>query len=147
LGRIIFRFNNSFSVFIHDTDQHGVFSQEDRGVSHGCVRVQKPFSLAVFMLNDKNEDIISKIKYSMTAQIGGENTVSADDKKESNPKLKDDTLNHSRIISMVNVTPKVPLFITYFTLYPDFEGNIKSFSDVYGYDKVIFSTLKNYLGY
>jgi murein L,D-transpeptidase YcbB/YkuD len=147
LGRIIFRFDNSFSVFIHDTDQHGVFSQEDRGVSHGCVRVQKPFSLAVFMLNDKNEDIISKIKYSMTAQIGGENTVSADDKKESNPKLKTDTLDHSRILSMINVTPKVPLFITYFTLYPDFEGNIKSFSDVYGYDKVIFSTLKNYLGY
>lgn len=147
LGRIIFRFNNSFSVFIHDTNQHDVFSQEDRGVSHGCIRVQKPFSLAVFMLNDKNEDIINKIKYSMTAQIGSKNTVETDDKQYENPNPKADALDHSRIISNVNVDPKVPLFITYFTLYPDVEGNIKSFSDVYGYDKVIFSTLKNYLSH
>jgi murein L,D-transpeptidase YcbB/YkuD len=147
LGRIIFRFNNSFSVFIHDTNQHGVFSQEDRGVSHGCIRVQKPFSLAMFMLKDKNEDIISKIRYSMVAQIGGESTVMNDEKHEGNSKLKTDTLNHSRIINNINVNPKVPLFITYFTLYPDFEGNIKSYSDVYGYDRVIFSILKNYLGH
>ena len=147
LGRIIFRFNNSFSVFIHDTNQHGVFSQEDRGVSHGCIRVQKPFSLAMFMLKDKNEDIISKIRYSMVAQIGGESTVMYDEKHEGSSKLKTDTLNHSRIINNINVNPKVPLFITYFTLYPDFEGNIKSFSDVYGYDRVIFSILKNYLGH
>ena len=83
----------------------------------------------------------------MTAQIGSKNTVETDDKQYENPNPKADELDHSRIISNVNVDPKVPLFITYFTLYPDVEGNIKSFSDVYGYDKVIFSTLKNYLGY
>lgn len=143
LGRIIFRFNNNFSVFIHDTNQHGVFSQEDRGVSHGCIRVQKPFSLAMFMLNTKNEDIIRKIKYSMTAQIGGEAVT--DDKQDASSKPKTDTLNQSLIISNVKVQPKVPLFITYFTLYPDSEGNIQSYSDVYGYDRVIFSTLINYM--
>lgn len=67
LGRIIFRFDNNFSVFLHDTSSRGVFSRDDRSVSHGCVRVEKPFELAVFLLKDKDERIIEKIKYSMTA--------------------------------------------------------------------------------
>lgn len=147
LGRIIFRFKNNFSVFLHDTNQHGVFSQLDRGVSHGCVRVEKPFSLAVFMMKDKDEDIIDKLRYSMTAQIGGESTVASDEERLYEEEQNSDTLDHSRIISKIEVEPKVPLFITYFTLYPDVKGNIRSFSDVYGYDRIIFSILKNYLGH
>ena len=50
LGRIIFRFPNNFSVFLHDTSSPGVFKRDNRGVSHGCVRVQRPFDLAVFMM-------------------------------------------------------------------------------------------------
>ena len=55
LGRIIFRFANNFDVFLHDTSSPGVFNRDNRGVSHGCVRVQRPFDLARF-LTDKTED-------------------------------------------------------------------------------------------
>ena len=55
LGRIIFRFANNFDVFLHDTSSPGVFNRDNRGVSHGCVRVQRPFDLARF-LTEKTEE-------------------------------------------------------------------------------------------
>ena len=120
--------------------------------------VDHSISVTINIPNEATEELVNQL-YIKAWEVGCKGVtvyrdgsrsgvlVSADDKKESNPKLKTDTLDHSRILSMINVTPKVPLFITYFTLYPDFEGNIKSFSDVYGYDRVIFSILKNYLGH
>lgn len=69
LGRVIFRFNNNFSVFLHDTSNPGVFARSDRRASHGCIRVERPFDLAVFMLQEEDDDVINKIKYSMTAPI------------------------------------------------------------------------------
>ena len=144
LGRIIFRFNNSFSVFLHDTNRHNVFSQENRGVSHGCIRVERPFDLAVFLLKDKNESLIRKLHYSMTAEIGGESTVLPEEEKKMIRKQKPDTLQRSMLISSLKVEPQIPIFITYFTIYPDVNGKLQYFSDVYGYDKVIFDALKSF---
>ena len=62
LGRIIFRFDNNFSVFLHDTNSKGVFGQEDRGVSHGCIRIEKPYDFAVFLLADSSSPIIHSIR-------------------------------------------------------------------------------------
>ena len=36
-------------------------SLEDRGVSHGCVRIEKPYDFAVFLLADKNKKLKEKI--------------------------------------------------------------------------------------
>jgi murein L,D-transpeptidase YcbB/YkuD len=138
LGRIIFRFDNSFSVYLHDTSSKGVFAMEDRGVSHGCVRVEKPFDLAVFLLKDKDKDIIHKINYSMNADVS-----SLKDKQNKDEEMPD-TLDHSLIIGSVPVDPQVPIFITYFTIYPDEKGKLQEFDDVYGYDKVIYQYFANY---
>ena len=123
LGRIIFRFDNNFSVYLHDTSSRGVFGREDRGVSHGCVRVEKPFELAKFLLADKDEQLIGKINYSMTA---------------------DSLANRNMVIGSVKLTPQVPLAITYYTLYPMGGGRIAEYPDVYGYDGVIYQLLKKY---
>ena len=50
LGKLVFRFPNNFSVYLHDTSTPAFFSRSYRGVSHGCIRVQRPFDLARFML-------------------------------------------------------------------------------------------------
>ena len=52
LGKLVFRFPNNFSVYLHDTSTPAFFSRENRGVSHGCIRVQRPFDLARFMVGD-----------------------------------------------------------------------------------------------
>lgn len=138
LGRIIFRFDNSFSIYLHDTSSKEVFAKDDRGVSHGCVRVQRPFDLAVFLLKNKSKEIIQKINYSMNAD------VSELKKKYNKDVKKPDTLNRGLIIGSVSVEPNVPIFITYFTIYPDEKGKLQVFNDVYGYDKIIYKYFENY---
>lgn len=126
LGRLIFRFDNNFSVYLHDTSSRDFFSRADRGVSHGCVRVEKPFELAKFLLKDKNEQFYANLYYCMTA---------------------DSLVDRKRIIRNVKVEPQIPLFITYYTIYPmkgkDRKG-WEEYPDVYGYDKVIYKYLKKY---
>lgn len=135
LGRIIFRFRNNFSVFIHDTSSRGAFSRFDRGVSHGCIRVEKPFELAVFLLPDKDEALIDKISYSMRAPL---NAPIAEQNETPEP------LDRKRLIYSKKIDPSIPLFITYYTVYPDASGTLQHFPDVYGYDKVMARYLANY---
>ena len=84
---------------------------------------QKPFELAKFLLHEKNEKLIQRINYSMTA----------------------DSLKIKKlVVGSVKVEPQIPLFITYYTLYP-FAKGVVSYPDVYGFDGVIFEQLKKYL--
>lgn len=124
LGRIIFRFDNNFSVFLHDTSSRGVFSREDRSVSHGCVRVEKPYELAEYMLRDKDSDMAEKIRYSMEVDLDANDC------------------DKSKLVYSVNVEPQVPLYIVYFTLFPVPGGMVQSYPDVYGYDDVIARQLR-----
>ncbi len=143
LGRIIFRFDNNLSIYLHDTSSRDVFNTSERDVSHGCVRVEKPFDLAVFMLQDKDESLISKIHYSMQADVSPVGIA----KEEFSPQMQavNDTLQRKLLIGKVEVNPQVPIFILYFTLYPDESGKIEIFEDVYGYDGVIYRQLQNYI--
>lgn len=46
LGRIKFEMPNEFDVFLHDTPAKQVFRREDRWLSHGCIRLERPLALA-----------------------------------------------------------------------------------------------------
>jgi murein L,D-transpeptidase YcbB/YkuD len=50
LGIIKFEFNNSFSVYVHDTPKKSLFNTIFRSYSHGCMRCEKPVELAKAML-------------------------------------------------------------------------------------------------
>ncbi len=50
LGLIKFIFPNDQSVYLHDTSERRLFSSRTRAFSHGCVRLQEPFSLAAALL-------------------------------------------------------------------------------------------------
>jgi len=139
LGRIIFRFDNNFSVFLHDTSSPAFFSRDVRSVSHGCVRVQQPFNLASFLLSDKDERTLSRINYSMTADIHPVKPL------EDTDELPEDTLDRDLLINSKDVEPEVPVFLSYFTIYPDNKGVLRQYSDVYGYDKAILNRLKIFL--
>jgi murein L,D-transpeptidase YcbB/YkuD len=52
LGRIKFMFPNPHSIFLHDTPSRGLFEQEERNFSSGCIRVEDPLSLAEIVLAD-----------------------------------------------------------------------------------------------
>jgi murein L,D-transpeptidase YcbB/YkuD len=50
LGLIKFQLVNSFRVFLHDTNLHHLFRQQNRALSSGCVRLEQPFHLAAYLL-------------------------------------------------------------------------------------------------
>jgi len=52
LGLIKFDFPNRFSVYMHGTPAVELFNRAQRDLSHGCVRVEDPVSLAQWALND-----------------------------------------------------------------------------------------------
>jgi murein L,D-transpeptidase YcbB/YkuD len=52
LGLIKFDFPNRFSVYLHGTPAVELFNRAQRDLSHGCVRVEDPVSLAQWALND-----------------------------------------------------------------------------------------------
>lgn len=133
LGRIIFRFNNSFSVFLHDTSSPWLFQRNDRALSHGCVRVEKPLDLALFMLEGKNEELEKKIKYSMSMPFT--NDSSATSKAQIDNKL---------VVNNVSITPNVPIYITYYTMFYGDDDRLVSFDDVYGYDSALAEELSPY---
>ncbi len=47
LGRLKFDFENPFSVYLHDTNNKTAFLAGKRFFSHGCMRVEKPYELAL----------------------------------------------------------------------------------------------------
>ncbi|MBN1926556.1 MAG: L,D-transpeptidase family protein, partial [Prolixibacteraceae bacterium] len=53
LGVLKFNLQNPFSVFLHSTNLQSGFLKEDRFLSHGCIRLEKPIDLAESLLSGK----------------------------------------------------------------------------------------------
>lgn len=136
LGRIVFRFANNFSVFLHDTSSRAFFGRNNRGVSHGCVRVERPFDLARFLLGAPDEWLLDRLRISMDIPpqtLRGRKYVANED-------------NNRKLVNSLQVKPHVPLSITYYTIYPDpLTGRLAGYPDVYGYDDVIYDDVKPFL--
>jgi murein L,D-transpeptidase YcbB/YkuD len=106
LGNIKFMFPNQHSVYIHDTSSRGLFAQSYRAMSHGCVRVNEPFSFADAVLSEE------------PGGVGG-----AQLKKMLGGSEKQVNLKHA-----------VPVHIAYFTEFVGPDGRLESRRDIYGHD-------------
>lgn len=52
LGILKFDFSNKYGVYLHDTNNHKLFSKDMRAVSHGCIRLEKYTDFAKFLIRD-----------------------------------------------------------------------------------------------
>mgnify|MGYP002624081773 CR=1 FL=1 len=139
LGRIVFRFPNDFSVYLHDTSNRGAFNSDHRLLSHGCVRVQKPFDLACFLLPEMDEWTKDMIRISM-------DLTPYTDRGRAYVRSHADDERPFRLISYKDIKPKVPLYITYYTVYPNpATGVVETWPDLYGYDQLIGRELEPFL--
>jgi murein L,D-transpeptidase YcbB/YkuD len=50
MGRVKFGFPNSYDIYLHDTPMKELFAQDDRTISHGCIRLEDAERLADWML-------------------------------------------------------------------------------------------------
>lgn len=133
LGLIKFMFNNAFSIYLHDTPSKAAFSRKNRAVSHGCVRVQKPFDLAFFCMSAISNDLYKDRLYYSIDKL----PISSEGKKLAKEnKLK-------KLPDILNPKDKISLFIDYYTayMYPDDNGTLYYADDVYEYDSVILNAL------
>lgn len=106
LGRVKFMFPNSYSVYLHDTPSKSLFDASDRSFSSGCVRVERPFELAMLLLNDPQQWNESSI-----AQT-----------------LKTERLQN------VTLKSKMPILLAYWTAWVDAQGKVNFRRDIYGQD-------------
>lgn len=117
LGNIKFIFANPYAIYLHDTPAKQKFKVSNRALSHGCVRVEDPTSLATFLVNNEKE----------AEKIAGE--------------IKD-SVNNSRWVKMKQ---GIPVYLSYYTTWLDDDNKIQQFPDIYGYDERLKSAMKKYL--
>jgi L,D-transpeptidase YcbB len=112
LGLIKFMFPNSHSVYLHSTPSTELFSRSRRDFSSGCIRVEKPAELAVFLLlNQLDGQQPWTVARAQTAMDSGKDN------------------------RQVNLTVKVPVLILYVTAVAEEDGTVHFFDDIYGHDK------------
>jgi murein L,D-transpeptidase YcbB/YkuD len=107
LGLVKLMFPNEYNVYLHSTPSQQLFSQTRRDFSHGCIRVEKPAELAAWVLHDKPEWTLDRVRSAM--QTGKDNV-------------------------QVNLTNPVPVLILYGTAVVDEQNEAHFFDDIYGYD-------------
>lgn len=109
LGVMKFNFANKYSVYLHDTNTRGLFSNANRALSHGCVRVQQWDSLAMYLVRDDPKPAIR-------------DTVHAWLQREEKHQY--------------NITGRLPIYIRYFTAELR-GGRMQFYEDIYGEDKAL----------
>jgi murein L,D-transpeptidase YcbB/YkuD len=57
LGRMMFDLDNDEFIYLHDTNEKGLFKREQRALSHGCVRVEQARALAAWSLGVSEQEI------------------------------------------------------------------------------------------
>lgn len=115
LGRVKFDSPNEFAVFLHDTPSRGGFSQADRLLSHGCVRLERPLELARLVLEGTPEWSPER----MQAAVDSGKTV------------------------RVSLPERVPMYLFYWTSFVDSQGGVYFWDDIYGWDKRLTAALDN----
>ncbi len=52
LGKVVIRFPNPYSIYLHDTPHRDLFNSDQRAFSSGCIRVERPLELVELLFND-----------------------------------------------------------------------------------------------
>jgi murein L,D-transpeptidase YcbB/YkuD len=69
LGRVLFDLENDELIYLHDTNEKGLFNRPQRALSHGCIRVEKPRALAAWVLGVPEQEIDAMIARGATYSV------------------------------------------------------------------------------
>lgn len=116
LGKVKYLFPNKYAVYMHDTNQPYLFAKDVRALSHGCVRLHKPFDLL-----ETFSKIDSKIDFEKAEKILEENKKTP-----------------------IRLSHVVPVDMIYLTTWVEDNGTVAFRDDIYGYDKMQLDSRKTY---
>jgi L,D-transpeptidase YcbB len=107
LGELKFLYNSKVNQYMHDTPRKELFNYQQRDFSHGCIRLEKPYELALYLLQQQSDQPEKKAKELLA-------------KWDRNLYLR--------------IRKPMPLYIIYQTSWVDQDGKVQFRPDVYGYE-------------
>jgi murein L,D-transpeptidase YcbB/YkuD len=114
LGRIKFMFLNKYHVYLHDTPSRPLFEETQRDFSHGCIRIEQPIALAVYLLR-------ADPRWNRDALL-----VALDD----------------AVDRAVPLPEPIPIHLLYWTAWADWDGTIQFRRDIHGRDAPLLTALR-----
>ena len=120
LGLMKLDMPNEHAIFLHDTPSRHLFAQDNRALSHGCIRVEGARELAMTM-----------------SMLG--NATSKEDLPVIQAEVSEITTSGE--YTRYPMAKQWPVYITYFTMASDVDGKLRSFGDLYGRDAPVLEAL------
>jgi L,D-transpeptidase YcbB len=114
LGLVKFMFPNSYNIYFHDTPEQEFFAKSRRDFSHGCIRLEKPADLAVWVLRNNPGWNAERVR----AAMNGTTT------------------------QQVNLAHPVPVLILYGTVIVREDAVVRFYDDIYGHDAALEKVLE-----
>jgi len=139
LGKFKFIFDNSSSIYLHDTNNKNGFRLKNRAISHGCVRVEDPLKFARLLVKDDYQYDNLRMEVSLPPE---DTTKNAKYKKLMAKKA--DTLKPFQLKPAWFATRKnIVVVMDYNTAWVE-NGKVQFRPDVYQYDPILWEALKRY---
>lgn len=113
LGLAKFIFPNSYNVYLHDTPSTELFEKSVRDFSHGCIRLERPADLAVWVLRDNPGWTPERVRAAMNGAM----------------------------TQQVNLAYPIPVLILYGTVIVLDDGVVHFYDDIYGHDAALEKAL------
>ncbi|MGJ3232481.1 MAG: L,D-transpeptidase family protein [Oceanicaulis sp.] len=114
LGQIKFMFPNRHAIYLHGTPADYLFEERERAFSSGCVRLERPFDMARWIVEDNGGDLsFSDVQ---AAHESGETT-------------------------QLNLEQPLPVYLFYFTVEEGENGQAVFWEDIYGRDDRLIAAL------
>jgi murein L,D-transpeptidase YcbB/YkuD len=114
LGRLKFNMPNRYDVYLHDTPAKSLFEQPFRAFSHGCIRLEKPLDLALYLLRDQPQWTATAIESEIAA--GTERAI--------------------------RLTSPQPVYVLYWTAWVGDDGHMEFHRDHYERDAALAAALQ-----
>ena len=116
LGKIKFVMQNSHAIYLHDTNNRGLFDAKARFLSHGCIRTEHILDLASELLSDDG-GLYDRAK--IDEMLASGKTVQA------------------------NFVKPVPVYIVYFSTAALTDGSLYQYDDLYRRDGRVLAALND----
>jgi L,D-transpeptidase YcbB len=114
LGLVKFELPNPYDIYLHGTPAQELFAQSRRDFSHGCIRLEDPVGLAVWVLRSNAGWDQDHVRAAM----------------EGNVTLR------------VNLKESIPAWILYGTAVVQEDGELHFLADIYGHDAALERVLE-----
>jgi murein L,D-transpeptidase YcbB/YkuD len=116
LGQVKFMFPNVHNVYLHDTPTRGLFAEDHRAFSSGCIRVEDPLALAEWLLGGTNrQKVMTREEIHRILDVGKESTVPLES--------------------------PVDVHMLYWTAWVEDDGTVQFRGDIYGTDTPLTEVL------